>query len=532
MEKILYILFVLVCSSRISMAQGQLDIGGKKTDECWGITANKDGGYTMTGSTYSFADTVNGDVYVVRLDNTGKIKWTKVIGGKYWDVAYAIAQTYDMGYVITGETTSFGDTAGGDVYVIRLDSNGNIKWTETFGGRYNDYGQAIIQTKDKGYAIAGFTESFGDTVYGNGLVVKLDSTGAIQWAKEIGGHNGENFNAIVQTSDKGYAITGYTFSYGDTLRGSTYIIKLDSAGNLLWTRLEGGAQSENGAAIIETHDGGLAICGATTSFGVDDDFFLVKLNSLGNILWGSAIGGNGIDAPSALVQTNDGGYVMGGYSYSFADKANGDGYIVKLDSTGSKIVWTTSVGGTGTEYLNTMVQTPDGGFACGGITYSYNDKNNGDMYLVKLDSLGYTCDTVQTGGNLSVITGEDQGTGGYIASVSVNRSSYDSGRITKGGVCNDICGVITVNKQIPVQINQVNIYPNPSNGVFTIESSVVSHKLLVEIYNVLGEKVFSQYSIPTTQYQIDLSSQPGGMYFYRLLTENGNIVASGKLIKE
>jgi hypothetical protein len=173
-------------------------------------------------------------------------------------VGTSLIQTSDGGYAIAGYTKSFG-AGKRDVYVVKLDANGNLQWTKTIGGPKGDEGYSLIQTSDGGYVIAGFTESFGAgeaDVY----VVKLDAKGNLQWTKTIGGPESEIGNSLIQTSDGGYAITGTTESFG---AGETdvYVVKLDAKGNLQWTKTIGGPESEVGNSLIQTSDGGYAIAG-------------------------------------------------------------------------------------------------------------------------------------------------------------------------------------------------------------------------------------------------------------------------------
>ena len=136
----------------------------------------------------------------------------KAIGGPEDEEGNSLIQTSDGGYAIAGSTTSFG-AGGADVYVVKLDAKGNLQWTKTIGGPKDDRGFSLIQTSDGGYAIAGFTISFG-AGSGDVYVVKLDANGNLQWTKTIGGPASEEGNFLIQTSDGGYAIAGYTGSFG------------------------------------------------------------------------------------------------------------------------------------------------------------------------------------------------------------------------------------------------------------------------------------------------------------------------------
>ena len=210
-------------------------IGGENLDWGHSIIQTSDGGYVIAGSTFSFGtgetigedlDGVDKDVYVVKLDANGNLQWTKTIGGKYWDEGHSIIQTSDGSYVIAGTTRSFG-AGGEDVYVIKLDANGNLQWTKTIGGPESEGGNSLIQTSDGSYVIAGTTRSFGaggEDVY----VVKLDANGNLQWTKTIEVKN-EYLSepSLIQTSDGGYAIAGKATPFGLDV----YVVKLDKNGD-------------------------------------------------------------------------------------------------------------------------------------------------------------------------------------------------------------------------------------------------------------------------------------------------------------
>ena len=257
----------------------------------------------------------------------------KAIGGEDDDVGYSLIQTSDGGYAIAGVTQSFG-AGKWDVYVVKLDANGNLQWTRTIGGPGDEIGHSLIQTSDGGYAIAGSTTSFGagkDDVY----VVKLDANGNLQWTKTIGGKNTEEGISLIQTSDGGYAIAGSTTSSGAGYT-DVYVVKLDANGNLQWTKTIGGKRGDLGLSLIQSSDGGYAIAGATKSFGAGEwDVYVVKLDAKGNFQWTKTIGAkNEYPSRSSLIQTSDGGYIIAGHTESFGAGGE-DVYVVKLDKNGN-----------------------------------------------------------------------------------------------------------------------------------------------------------------------------------------------------
>jgi hypothetical protein len=256
----------------------------------------------------------------------------KAIGGKNDDGGFSLIQTSDGGYAIAGFTASFG-AGNGDVYVVKLDANGNLQWTKTIGGKKEDVGISLIQTSDGGYAIAGYTSSFGAgelDVY----LVKLDANGNLQWTKTIGGKKEDVGISLIQTSDGGYAITGATKSFG-TGGVNVYLVKLDAQGNLQWTKTIGGPGNEAGYSLIQTSDGGYAITGSTTSFGAGEwDFYVVKLNANGKPQWTKTIGAKNENLiRSSIIQTSDGSYVIAGTTRS-CGAGERDVYVVKLDKNG------------------------------------------------------------------------------------------------------------------------------------------------------------------------------------------------------
>ncbi len=410
-------------------------IGGGNNDGGHTVIQTSDGGYAIAGHTNSFGAGLY-DVYVVKLDGAGTLQWARTVGGGNSDDGVSIIQTSDGGYAIAGWTQSFG--AGNyDVYVVKLDGAGNLQWTRTIGGAGSDEGFSIIQTSDGGYAIAGITGSFGAgsaDVY----VVKLDGAGNLQWTRTIGGAGSEWGWSIIQTSDGGYAIAGYAGSFGAG-SADVYVVKLDGAGNLQWTRTIGGAGSDVGYSIIQTSDGGYAIAGVTNSFGAGSaDVYVVKLDGAGNLQWTKTIGGAGNDVGYSIIQTSDGGYAIAGITGSFG-AGGSDFYVVKLDSAGN-LQWTRTIGGTSNEWEVplSIIQTSDGGYAIAGSTDSFGAGSR-DVYVVKLDGAGnlVSCPggcQVGTGGTVS--SGGTAGSGGVVGS----GGTVSSGGITgSGGTLTNIC---------------------------------------------------------------------------------------------
>jgi hypothetical protein len=217
--------------------------------------------------------------------------WSRTYGGTSIDAATAIAPTSDGGYVVAGGTNSFG-AGWSDVWVLKLDGSGNVVWQKTYGGTGQDGASAIAPTSDGGYVVAGSTNSFGasDDVW----VLKLDGQGNVVWQKTYGGTSFDAASAIVPTSDGGYVVTAEAVSFWVSGAGASdvWVLKLDGSGNVVWQKAYGGTGIDAARAIAPTSDGGYVVAGVTSSFGAGDfDVWVLKLDGQGNVVWQKTYGG-------------------------------------------------------------------------------------------------------------------------------------------------------------------------------------------------------------------------------------------------
>ncbi|MCX8530946.1 T9SS type A sorting domain-containing protein [Chryseobacterium luquanense] len=403
--------------------QWQKSLGGSFSDYGKSIRQTQDGGFILAGSTQSNNGDVTGhqgsfDCWIVKLNISGNIQWQKTYGGSGSDGANSIEQTQDGGYIFAGYTSSNnGDVTGNhsssDYWVVKLDPSGNIQWQKSLGGYGYEEATSVQETSDGGYIVAGnsmSTDTMGDVMGNHGFydywVVKLNSSGNIQWQKNFGGSSYEYAGSIKQTLDNGYIMAGSTISNnGDVSQNfgprDYWVIKLDAFGNLQWEKSLGGTGGDEAFDVIQNQDGDYIVSGYAQSDGpVPDsigsrDFWIVKLNPIGNVIWQKNFGGTALDGASSIYQTSDGGYIVGGYTQSTngditQNFGNTDYWIIKLDSAGN-LQWQKSLGGSNVDQLYAVQQTSDNGYIMIGNTTSSNGNitlNHGsvDIWVVRLGS--------------------------------------------------------------------------------------------------------------------------------------------------
>jgi Tol biopolymer transport system component len=347
-----------------------------------------DGGYLMVGAThYSHQNTRQEDIYLVKTDAIGEIRWTQAYGGDAFDRGNAVAETDDGGFVILGETASFG-TGDWDVVLLRVDHDGSELWARTFGGPGKERANAILRTDDGGFILTGQTASFG-AGGGDLYLVRTDDQGNEVWSRTYGGERDEEGYAIHETADGGFLILAEV-SQGERVyveeNPDVMLLRTDASGNELWSRVWEEEDVEGGFSLLPTSDGHFLLAGITGPAGnqTDIDFLFIKIDADGNQIWNKPLGDeDAVDYGTDAIELPDGGYLLIGM---FSDGGRGAIPLIKTDTDG-EIVWRRNlVEGQGNKAGMKILPAPDGGYVIVGITTEFG--RGFETILIKTDSEG------------------------------------------------------------------------------------------------------------------------------------------------
>lgn len=429
--------------------------GGKHADYLMDAIPTTDYGFILAGSSLSKKsgnktdDNVGDlDYWVWKMDESGELDWQKSFGGPGSDFLQSIKATKDGGFILAGISNSTINEVGADssqarndktdacrggddFWIIKLDAKGNQQWQKTIGGMGQEKLESIFQTKDGGYILGGSSsssktdaneigekssDSFGNLDY---WIVKLDSKGKLIWQKTYGGSYLDELRSIEQTVDGGYIVGGYSNSPASGTKtennkgiGDYWILKLNSVGEIEWQKTIGGDQDDQLYVVHQTDDGNFIVGGNSNSGSSNEkskgnesgtDFWVLKLDPLGEILWQETYNIGKVDVLTSLVENDDHTVLLGGFAQTEINESSqtlkskvqkdkkeiNDFVALKINENGEEI-WRKSVGSSGEDVLKKAIETRDGGYLLSGTSNSKvsRDKNStigsNDFWVVKL----------------------------------------------------------------------------------------------------------------------------------------------------
>ena len=357
----------------------------------------------------------------------GEVNLVQTYGGTKNDSGQSVVATFDGGYIVSGFTQSNdGDIndkqdESFDYWLLKFNAENELQWQKTYGGSADERSNSIIQTQDGGYAVLGFSfSSDGDITNNAGLqdywLAKLDANGTISWQKSFGYPGADSGVSVIQTNDQGYLVTGVldvtaSGGEGNTARNSNrhaggdyWALKLNSSGDIEWSKYFGGNFTDTPENVIQTEDNGFIIVGGSDSIDTDVsnnigtyDFWVIRISATGNLVWEKSFGGDQIDEARAIVKSSDGNYMIAGDTRSSNnDVSNNIGaadlWLIKISTTGD-LIWEKTIGGTNFDVARAMVKTQDNGFLLAGSSRSDDvdvseNKGQNDAWALKVDGEG------------------------------------------------------------------------------------------------------------------------------------------------
>lgn len=386
------IAFPLLLIAQTPPRQWANHYGGANVDIPFVIELTIDNGTIAAG----YTDSKNGDVsqqpnrdywdlWVVKLDKCGVIQWERSFGGTGYETARDILQTPDGGYLVLGETnstdggvaTGFGGTK--DIWLLKLAADGNLQWQKRYGGSGLDIGNHIEATSDGGFLIAASSTSNDGDIRGNhstgtytdGVLLKINASGVLQWSKCYGGTKNEELFDIEIINGTIYA-AGFTNSVDGDIPPNqknydVWLLAIDNNGNKVFSKIYGGSQNDVAYSMTPGADGSLTLAGYTTSNDGDvsgakgsQDFWVINVSIRGNLNWQKTMGGADAEYARTIITDTDGGYIVGGVTYSTdgdvtGSYGNGDFWTIKFNATGN-VVWKQNWGGSGNDHMRSMIR--------------------------------------------------------------------------------------------------------------------------------------------------------------------------------
>lgn len=453
------------------------DFGATESGNC--VQQTPDGGYVITGN-YNSAIT-GSHLLIMKTDSVGTLLWERTYGGLYIDAGMLVQNTFDGGFIVAGFKDDI-STSNSKIWLLKMDVNGDTTWTKTItAGLGANHANFVQQTTDSGYFIAGYTSARGAGAY-DVFIIKTNSIGDTLWTRTFGGSGSDGAYSAQQTTDGGYIVAGGTASFGMGM-GDMYLIKTDSLGDSLWTKTYGGTRPDNCYSVQQTLDGGYILAGLTESFldTIFSDAYMVKTNSNGDTIWTHFYGGaSDGESFTSVQQTSDSGFIVLGDAPD-PTLTNGNLWILKINSIGDTL-WTKSYGGNGNEMGYYINKTNDNGFIAVGQTNSFTPlSNSDDIYLVKMDSTGYT-----------------------------------------------IIGV----PELHNNSEALYIFPNPFNvsATLILPETFNSKNTELIVYNIFGQELF-RAEVKSNQIKLERGNLTNVIYFIQVINSKGNI-ATGKFVLE
>ncbi len=550
--------FWVIKLNSFGLLEWSKNYGGSGTDICYSISNCPDG-YILAGGTNSIDEDVTEsfgsfDYWVIKINLDGDIEWQKSYGGTEYDMAHDVLPTNDGGFILTGESKSIDGNITGhhggstsDFWVVKLDSIGSIVWERSLGNDDNGHGNALIQTVDGGYITVGPEIAPGQLE--DFRIYKLTSAGDILWGLSFGGTDTDIPYDVLELSSHNIQLCGLTFSDDGDIDGfhggcDTWIIQLDSLGSLQWQKTLGGDNFEAGYSLVEDNNQGAVVAGISESNNGDltenygfEDFWILKIDTIGNLVWQRNFGGSNFDEIFSISSLLGSVFVVAGHSRSSdidveLNMGDFDVWVAKINVCDTKYYFDSDGDGFGNSEADSVSCEIPLGYVLDSTDCNDSDYSVNPGLLDLCNTIDDNCNALvdEDASSLTWYLDFDEDNYGnlFIDSISC---FHPINFVADSTDCNDLDpniypGAIEIlngldddcdsqsDEGLTITENHadnISIYPNPSNGTVTIELSS-PQAINMELRTLDGKLVNTILNVTEDKYTIDLSNEASGIY--------------------
>ncbi|HNP48245.1 MAG TPA: T9SS type A sorting domain-containing protein [Bacteroidia bacterium] len=511
-------------------------IGGSSQERGQALFQTSDGGYLYNAATLSYGSG-SADGFFVKTDSQGLLSWSKAYGTAAFDNSEFAIETYDSKLVGVG-ATYFPSGTNADVMMFKTNPQGQLLWSKTYGGGGNESVVHMIETSDHGYALVGFTRSIGSGSE-DILFIRTDENGDTIFTRSYGTPESEVGISIVEDSTGEFIICGkQTRVINGFLYADGILLRTDPAGNILWTKLYGDSLWEELESVNIALDGGLISCGSTTTFGAGKyDILAMKTSAQGNIEWAYAYGGAEIDASYGVLCNSDSTFTISGYtnSYGYGHQQRGDDstniFLMRINSLGDTL-WMRTYGDGLQDEAYRCSAANDGGYLVSGFTTNYTFQDSAQMMMIKTDSVGYT--------GCHEYTSHPEKTAALLQDSSVVFSQ--SSGLVNGNISliemlvntydNDAC--LYTGMADEMNSKKLFIFPNPIDDEQKIRIQSSTELMFVRILNLEG-RLMKEISLSVPAGEISVTPEAhrlsSGIYFIQAGNVDGQLLMAKLIVQ-
>ncbi len=531
------ILFIICISFSQAQVQYQRIAADTSNQKIYDVKATHDSGYIYTGYARVLgAAKETKDLWIIKTDINGNIQWSKSYGGSKEDIGYAIIET-SKAYIAVGSSNSFSMGGEPDIYMVKVDFNGNLIWSFTYGNSFFEEGYDIVEVPNNAgttaYAVTGYKGEGNGIGFDDAFLMKISASGSLIWFRDFrflfsGTILNSTGYALMLQGNNNLIVTG-TANDATSTHKDVLLFKSDSNGNLQWNYRCGSINDEEGFALAPNEMGGQVITGYTSAnAAMAQDILLMRTDANGNLVWTKSYGDKGTDIGEDVIMTSNGNHAIGGYSNSYQPNGN-QAVLLQTDMTGN-LLSTHMYGDAGFDDTYGLVQSNDGGFNLGGsATQSFGSMDE-NGYMIKTDNNGnVNCfDSLYQFPKNTIQFKQDSLTAVIDSLIPIRNPQIIVSNVQSDSL---ICGIFTGIQPTKTNTNIIDLYPNPASRQVHINLHDLQ-AVQVAIYDYTGRLMLLIPYPSESTININTSQWAGGMYLIKISLKQHQITRKLLLVND